>query len=488
MAIPKVHSWPFVRLTIREILMDKNILISGATMILPNETKLGDLRITDGIISEIGDAGALENNENEAYVDGTGLHLLPGIIDPQVHFRDPGQPEKEDLESGSAAAVSGGVTSFLDMPNNVPSVITLEGMQKKLDTAAKKCYNNYGFFIGATENNVEELQKAVGTREQPVAIPGICGIKIFMGISVGDLLVSDYSALTRIFNETAGLIAVHAEDEDRMEERKPLIEGRTDIAAHAYWRDDITALLATQKSVDLAIKTGHRLHILHLTSGIEADWLNDYCSLPSEAEGYPIITTEVLPQHLTFDETDVAREGVRLQMNPPVRYKKDKEILWQRIKDGTIQCIATDHAPHTLEAKAKGFPKAPSGMPGVETSLAVMLTHAKQGKCSIEDVVKWMSTNVADCYQMIGKGKLETGYDGDVILVDLENYAIVKDENSWTRVGWNPFRGKELTGWTVLTIVDGIPVFERSPVSGQKGRLLVDKGAVGKPLLMGPWK
>ena len=185
-----------------------------------------------------------------------------------------------------------------------------------------------------------------------------------MGISVGDLLVSDYSALERIFNETAGLIAVHAEDEDRMGERKKLIEGRTDIAAHAYWRDDITALLATQKSVDLAVKTGHRLHILHLTSGIEADWLKDYCSLPSESEGYPIVTTEVLPQHLTFDETDVEREGVRLQMNPPVRYKKDKEILWQRIKDGTIQCIATDHAPHTLEAKAKGFPKAPSGMPG----------------------------------------------------------------------------------------------------------------------------
>ena len=224
-----------------------------------------------------------------------------------------------------------------------------------------------------------------------------------MGVSTGTLLVSDKTALERIFTETAGLIAVHAEDEDRMAERRKLIEGRTDIAAHAYYRDDITALMATKLSVELAHKTGHRLHILHLTSGIEADYLNDHCTLPSMADGYPIITTEVLPQHLTFDETDVDEHGVRLQMNPPIRYAKDREILWQRLVDGTIQCIATDHAPHTLEAKSKGFPEAPSGMPGVETSLPVMLNYVNQGRCSLEDVTRWMSTNVADCYQMIGK-------------------------------------------------------------------------------------
>ena len=421
------------------------------------------------------------------FVDGTGLHLLPGCIDPQVHFRDPGQPEKEDLGSGSAAAVSGGITSFLDMPNNVPSITNLEGMQGKLDTAAKKCVNNYGFFIGATEDNVADLQEVVGTKDKPIAIPGICGIKIFMGVSTGTLLVSDKVALEKIFTETAGLIAVHAEDEDRMNERRKLIEGRTDVAAHAYYRDDITALLATKLSVELAIKTGHRLHILHLTSGIEADYLADYCTLPSKAEQHPIITTEVLPQHLTFDETDVDEQGVRLQMNPPIRYAADRDILWSRLRDGTIQCIATDHAPHTLEDKAKGFPKAPSGMPGVETSLSVMLTNVNDGKCSLEDVVRWMSTDVADCYQMIGKGKLEVGYDGDIVLVDMAAKAIVEDENSWARVGWNPFRGRELTGWPVLTVVDGIPVFERSPVTGQKGRLLVEPGSVGKPIVMKPW-
>ncbi|MBT7987923.1 MAG: dihydroorotase [Euryarchaeota archaeon] len=468
--------------------MTGNILISGATMVLPETTKLGDLRISDGIISEVSEPGTLESHDGEMFVDGTGLHILPGCIDPQVHFRDPGQPEKEDLGSGSAAAVSGGITSFLDMPNNAPSITTLEGMQGKLDTAARKCVNNYGFFIGATEDNVADLQDAVGTRDKPIAIPGICGIKIFMGASTGTLLVSDRVALEKIFTETAGLIAVHAEDEDRMNERKKLVEGRTDIAAHAYYRDDITALLATKLSVELAVKTGHRLHILHLTSGIEADYLADYCSLPSKAEQHPIITTEVLPQHLTFDETDVEAQGVRLQMNPPIRYAADKEILWSRLRDGTIQCIATDHAPHTLEAKAKGFPKAPSGMPGVETSLSVMLTNVNDGKCSLEDVVRWMSTDVADCYQMIGKGKLEVGYDGDIVLVDMAAKAVVEDKNSWTRVGWNPFSGRELTGWPVLTVVDGTPVFERTSVTGQKGRLLVEPGSVGKPILMSPWK
>jgi dihydroorotase len=468
--------------------MTGNILISGATMVLPETTKLGDLRISDGIISEVSGPGTLESHDGEMFVDGTGLHILPGCIDPQVHFRDPGQPEKEDLGSGSAAAVSGGITSFLDMPNNAPSITTLEGMRGKLDTAARKCVNNYGFFIGATEDNVADLQDAVGTRDKPIAIPGICGIKIFMGASTGTLLVSDRVALEKIFTETAGLIAVHAEDEDRMNERKKLVEGRTDIAAHAYYRDDITALLATKLSVELAVKTGHRLHILHLTSGIEADYLADYCSLPSKAEQHPVITTEVLPQHLTFDETDVEDQGVRLQMNPPIRYAADKEILWSRLRDGTIQCIATDHAPHTLEAKAKGFPKAPSGMPGVETSLPVMLTNVNDGKCSLEDVVRWMSTDVADCYQMIGKGKLEVGYDGDIVLVDMAAKAVVEDKNSWTRVGWNPFSGRELTGWPVLTVVDGTPVFERTSVTGQKGRLLVEPGSVGKPILMSPWK
>ena len=376
--------------------MNGNILITGANMVLPSGIVTGDLRITDGVISEISTDSNLEPREDEMIHDAAGLHLLPGIIDPQVHFRDPGQPEKEDLHTGSRAAASGGVTSFLDMPNNVPSQTTLQSMFEKLETAANRCVTNYGFFIGATESNVEELKKAVGTPDSPIAIPGICGIKIFMGSSTGDLLVNESNALKTIFDNTAGLIAVHAEDETRMIERKKMIEGRTDMAAHAEWRDEETALIATKRAVSYAKDSGHRFHILHLTSGIEADWLNGLTSLHGE-EGKAHITTEVLPQHLTYDERDVAVIGTKLKMNPPIRYQKDKETLWKRLLDGTINCIATDHAPHTLESKAEGFPSAPSGMPGVETSLPVMLTHSSNGMCTLEQVVQWMSTDVAEC-------------------------------------------------------------------------------------------
>ena len=469
--------------------MKGNVLIHGATMVLPNETGAGDLRIRDGVIHAIALGGTLEPMDDELLIDGTGLHLMPGMIAPQVHFRDPGQPEKEDLGSGSAAAVSGGITSFLDMPNNKPSITNLKGMESKLKTASEKCVSNYGFFIGATPNNVSDLQEAVGTPEAPIAIPGICGIKIFMGSSTGTLLVNERDALEAIFEGTGGLIAVHAEDEKRMDERVKLIEGRTDMAAHAEWRDDVTALIATQLAVELAQATGHRLHVLHLTSGIEADWLEDITVMPSKATGDgAIITTETLPQHLTFDETDVAERGTRLKMNPPIRYAKDRATLWKQLKAGTIQCIATDHAPHTLEAKAEGFPSAPSGMPGVETSLAVMLTHAKDGTCSIEDVVRWMSSSVADCFNMVGKGRLEEGLDGDVILVDMQNVRAVEDKHTWTRVGWSPFNGKELVGWTQVTIVGGVPVFERNEKTGPKGTILVEPGSVGEALVMTPWR
>jgi dihydroorotase len=469
--------------------MNGHVLIQGATMVLPNRTAIGDLRIRHGVIESIEVGSTLEPLDDELFIDGRGLHLLPGMIDPQCHFRDPGQPEKEDLGSGSAAAVSGGITSFLDMPNNKPSITTMEGMRMKLQTAAEKCVNNYGFFIGATPDNVADLQEAVGTPEHPISIPGVCGIKVFMGSSTGTLLVNERQALEAIFNETGGLIAVHAEDEQRLIERFALVEGRTDIAAHAEWRDDVTALLATQLAVELAQSSGHRLHVLHLTSGIEAEWLDGVTNLPTQTpDDVAIITTETLPQHLTFDETDVEREGTRLKMNPPIRYEHDRETLWNHLTKGTIQCIATDHAPHTLESKALGFPDAPSGMPGVETSLAVMLTHAKNGRCSVEDVVRWMSTNVAECYNMIGKGRLEEGADGDVVLVDMENEHTVDDDLTWSRVGWNPFRGQALVGWAQVTIVAGVPVFERSQSSGQKGHLLVKPGGAGTPIVMTPWR
>ena len=338
------------------------------------------------------------------------------------------------------------------------------------------------------DSNLDELQAAVGIPNEPHAVPGICGIKVFMGSSTGDLLVNSEDSLAKIFANTAGLIAVHAEDEDRLNGRWPIFEGRNDIAAHAEWRDSETALIATQRATRLAQEFGHRLHILHLTSGLEADWLAGKTTLPSESRlrEDAIITTETLPQHLSFDELDVEREDTRLKMNPPIRTSADRETLWERLMDGTIQCMATDHAPHPLDGKKLGFPDAPSGMPGVETSLAVMLDHANNGLCSIEDIVKWMSTNVADCYNMVGKGKLCEGFDGDAVLVDLNLEIEVVDENSWSRVGWNPFNGRKITGWPVVTIVAGIPVFHRNDVTGPKGELLVNSGDAGEALIMTP--
>ena len=462
--------------------MNGNILITGAKMVLPNSTIVGDLRIKDGIISEISTEEQLLPNDDEVVYDATGKYLLPGGIDPQVHFREPGQEFKECLQSGSAAAASGGITSFLDMPNNKPAATTLDSINAKIESADKKCITNFGFFIGATPDNLEELQKAVGHPGKGISHPGICGIKIFMGSSTGDLLVHEIAHLENIFSNTAGLIAVHAEDENRLNERFELVKDRTDIAAHAIWRDDITALNATQLAVGMAKKTNHRLHVLHLTSGIEADYLAE---LTDEERQY--ITTETLPQHLTFDETDVDAQGTRLKMNPPIRYSADRETLWNRLHDGTIVCIATDHAPHTLEDKQKGWPSSSSGMPGVETSMPVMLTHAKNGKCTIEQVAKWMSTNVAEAYKMIGKGSLEVGKDGDVVVVDMETSITVNDDNSWARVKWNPFHGRDLVGWANLTVVAGVPVFARNEETGPKGKCLVEPGTVGKPLMMMPW-
>ncbi|MEC8626094.1 MAG: amidohydrolase family protein, partial [Candidatus Thermoplasmatota archaeon] len=332
-----------------------DLLITGAMTVFPDGTRLADLRVEAGVITEVAVGGGLEpKGGEEVHLNGEGLHLIPGVIDPQVHFREPGQPEKEDLASGSCAGVSGGVTAFLDMPNNHPAATTVPSIEAKIASAGATAVSHHGFFIGATPDNLEDLQEAVGKPGEPIARPGICGIKIFMGSSTGSLLVSEEGALDRIFEGTAGLIAVHAEDEDRLISRKEEFQGRTDMAAHAEWRDDVTALLATQLAVGLATTHNHRLHILHLTSGIEADWLAGRTSHPGEEGDGPCITVETLPQHLTFDETDVERQGTRLKMNPPIRYVKDRETLWSRLNDGTIMCMATDHAPHTLEAKALG--------------------------------------------------------------------------------------------------------------------------------------
>ena len=466
---------------------DRFLLIQNATMVLPDRVVEGDLRVRKNIhysgglvidgssIDEIAPGGGLtpKIESREEVIDATGLHLLPGAIDPHVHFRDPGNPEKEDLESGSRAAAAGGITAFLDMPNTVPNATNLNAINAKHLIASQKAVTHHGFFIGATPSNLDDLIHAVGTPQLPDNA-GVCGIKIFMGSSTGDLLVHEQKHLENIFANTGGIIATHAEDENRLQSRIAQFKGRTEIAAHAECRDVECAMIATKRASALAKDHDHRLHIVHLTSGAEADWL-------ASNKG-DLITTEVCVQHLTFDQDDVEERGVRALMNPPIRYTEDKSTLWKRLKDGTIDCVVTDHAPHTLESKSVGYPNAPAGMPGVETSLPLMLTHAMDGKCSVSDVVRWMCAGPAKVYGIENKGSLIEGYDGDLTLVDLETRRTITDDDTWTKVGWTPYAGMELTGLPMWTIVDGVPVHKRTPGGSFRGEAIGASGKSGRKL------
>jgi len=447
--------------------MKGRLLVQNATMVLPNRIVEGDLRVSDGLIKTIAPFGGLQPEIGEQVIDGTGLHLLPGAIDPHVHFRDPGNTEKEDLESGSRAASAGGITSFLDMPNTSPNAINRSAIEAKIASAAKKSVTHHGFFIGATNSNISDLQSVEG-------MDGVCGIKIFMGSSTGDLLVHEQKYLENIFANTGGIIATHAEDEERLQSRIPKFQHRKDIAAHAECRDVECALIATKRAAALANDHDHRLHIVHLTSGKEADWL-------ASNKG-DLITTEVCTQHLTFNQDDVEKLGSRALMNPPIRYTEDRDKLWKRLKDGTIDCVVTDHAPHTLQAKSVGFPNAPAGMPGVETSLPLMLTHSVEGKCSVSDIVKWMCAGPAKVYGIKNKGSLVEGFDGDLTLVDLENNRVIQDSDTWTKVGWTPYAGMELTGWPIYTIVDGNIVHKREIDGSLRGIPVTLPGSTGRLL------
>lgn len=403
------------------------------------EFQIGDVAIENGKIDRI--ASEIDRADH-TIIDGRGLTLLPGVIDPQVHFREPGLEHKEDLDTASRACARGGVTSFLEMPNTKPLTTTQAILNDKLALAARKSLVNYGFFIGATPENLPDLLTARPT----------CGIKIFMGSMHGDLLVSAEEELEPIFANGSRLIAVHAEDHARILERRQLFAGNTDPAVHSEIQDETAALNATKLALKLSKKYQRRLHILHLSTGIEAEYLRE--NKPSW------VSTEVTPQHLLLSTEDYARIGTLAQMNPPLRSPGNQEILWKALLDGVIDCIATDHAPHTLAEKAKGYPNTPSGMPGVETSLPLMLTEAMKGRCSVARVSNWMSTAPARLYKIKNKGVIAPGYDADLILVDLDNYRPVLREELQTKCGWSPFEGWNLTGWPVMTMVNGSIAFQ----------------------------
>jgi dihydroorotase len=417
------------------------IFIRDATVVLPTGSVQSHILIEDGKIAAI---DAAFHTAADEIVSARGLWLIPGVIDDQVHFREPGLTHKEDLHTATRACAKGGVTTFLEMPNTVPATITQERLNEKLALAASKCLVNYGFYIGATPHNLAELKRATRTP----------GIKIFIGSSTGDLLVDDQAALEAIFAETTLPICAHCEDEATVRANATRLAGTTNVADHSRIRDHAAAIVATRRAMDLAFRHQHRFHVLHVSTGAEADLLANHRGL---------ITAEACPHHLFFNTDDYAVLGTLVQMNPSLKTADDNRQLWQALLDDRIQVIATDHAPHTWEEKRKPYSPShggsPSGLPAVENSLALLLNEVHRGRCTLEQVVHWMCDAPARVWDIVGKGRIEVGYDADLVLIDLNKSATILNEQQETKSRWSPWHGVTLTGWPVRTWVQGQEVF-----------------------------
>jgi len=411
--------------------------IDNATIMLPDGAARTQVVIENEKIADIDPAVQLPVDE---VIDAGGLHLLPGVIDDQVHFREPGLTHKEDLEHATRACARGGVTTFLEMPNTKPSTTTVARLAEKLQLAASNCLVNYGFYIGATPHNLSELKQAARTP----------GIKIFIGSSTGDLLVDKQEALERIFAETTLPLTAHCEDEATVRANSERYAGTHDVADHSRIRDHTAALIATQRARDLAFRHRHRFHVLHVSTAAEAELLGDHRRL---------LTAEACPHHLLFSVDDYARLGTLVQMNPSLKTREDARALWEALAAGRIQVIATDHAPHTLAEKQQPYPASPSGLPGVENSLALMLNQVHHGRCTLEQVVSWMCDAPARVWDIVDKGRIVIGYDADLVLVDLSLEQEVQNEQQQTKCGWSPWHGETLTGWPVATWVRGHLVY-----------------------------
>ena len=431
----------------------KTILRQGG-IITGDNTTTGDVLIEDGKIAEV---SSIISQRVDTEIDCTGKLIMPGMVDTHVHFRDPGFPAKGDALTESRAAVAGGVTTICDMPNTNPQTLTVERVKEKQALYASKCLANFGIYIGASKDNLEELKKA----DVDDTIPAI---KIFMAESTGDMTLSEDEFLNPIFEQTRKLIATHAESElrrlQRLEDYKngklPEAEGleADNPYLHSIIRDNLVAAEGTKHAVELALKYKHRTHILHMSAEEELEYLKQ-----GIAAGY--VTAETCPHYLIFNREDVKTEkGYRI-MNPALKQKKDNEALLQAIHEGLISQIATDHAPHLKEEKEQPYGKLPSGLPGVQFALPVLLHLAKQGKFSMNAVVKLYSENPAKNYQIKSKGKLEAGYDADIAIIDPTKTMTVTNEMVLSKCGWTPYAGMELSGGIVdKTFVNGNLVFD----------------------------
>jgi dihydroorotase len=411
-----------------------DLLLANGTVWTPSgpvETSVG---VRDGRIVGLGVSGDAGER-----VDCTGLTVLPGVIDSQVHFREPGLEHKEDLESGSRAAVLGGVTAVFEMPNTKPNTDSADALADKLARARDRMWCDHAFYVGATAANADHL-------DELERLPGTAGVKVFMGASTGDLLVSEDAELARVLASGRRRVSIHAEDEARMQARAgERVPG--DPSSHPVWRDDESALLATRRIVRLAEAAGRRIHVLHVTTPAELEYLGQHKD---------VATCEVTPQHLTLAGEDAyPRLGTHAQMNPPIRSGAHRDGLWHWLTQGVPDVVGSDHAPHTLEEKAQPYPASPSGMPGVQTLVPLLLDHVAAGRMTMQRFVDLTSAGPQRVWGLVGKGRIVPGYDADFTIVDLAARWTVEEPWLASRAGWSPFTGATLTGKPVGTIVRG---------------------------------
>ena len=433
-----------------------DLIFKHATIVNQDGVHAADIGVAHGRITALGDLGADGAAE---VVDCKGLHILPGVIDTQVHFREPGLEHKEDLATGSLSAVMGGVTGVFEMPNTSPLTVTRETFDDKIARATGRMHCDFAFFIGGTHENVAEL---------PVLekLPGCAGVKVFMGSSTGSLLVPDDDGVEAILRAISRRASFHSEDEFRLEERKHLrVPG--DPSSHPIWRDPETALRSTKRLVALAEKTGKRIHVLHISTAEEMVFLADHKAAAS---------VEVTPHHLTLDETAYTRLGTYAQMNPPVRDKAHRAGIWAGVANGVAVILGSDHAPHTREEKDHPYPASHSGMTGVQTLVPIMLDHVNSGRMSLERFVDMTSAGPQRLFGLAGKGRIAVGYDADLTVVDLKRRETIT--NAWvkSKAGWTPYDGVEVTGWPVGTIIRGQKVMWQgelvTPAAGKPIRFL----------------
>jgi len=428
-----------------------DLILKGGTVVNHDGEGLRDLGVRAGRFVAIGDLSRASAAE---VIDCRELHILPGVIDTQVHFREPGLTHKEDLESGSLSAVMGGVTAVFEMPNTDPLTVSPEALADKIKRGHHRMHCDFAFFVGATADNTKHLAELE-------RLPGCAGIKVFMGSSTGSLLITDDAGLRAVLTVIRRRASFHAEDEPRLNDRRNLrVEG--DPHSHPVWRDEVAALKATQRLVAVARDTGARVHVLHVSTLEEMEFLAGHKDVAS---------VETTPHHLTLEAPNCyERLGTRAQMNPPVRNAAHRSGIWNGIRNGVVDVLGSDHAPHTREEKAKVYPASPSGMTGVQTLVPVMLDHVNAGRLSLLRFVDLTSAGPARLFGIAAKGRIAVGYDADLTVVDLKRREIITDSWVASRAGWTPYDGVSVTGWPVGTLIRGHKVmWEGSLVTRARG-------------------